>query len=127
MGRTKGGTNRTWKKEDKLRIVRRYLEEGIGQNKLAEQENISRGMLCRWIKVYLTQGESGLENKGKTGNRFSALHTSKTLSEVDRLKLTIAKQEIEIERLKKGYQVKGVGASKEFISINNVNMKSSED
>ena len=54
---------------------------------------------------------------------FAALHTSKTLSEVERLRLTVLKQEIEIERLKKGYIVKGVGAEKEYVSTNNVNTK----
>ena len=33
------------------------------------------------------------------------------------------KLEIENERLKKGYQVKGVGANKEFIILKDVNMK----
>ena len=32
-------------------------------------------------------------------------------------------KDIEIERLKKGYAVKGVGAKKEFVFIQDVNMK----
>ena len=70
-----------------------------------------------------TEGEKGLENKKKTGNVFSALHTSKSLSEVERLRLLVAKQEIEIERLKKGYTVKGVGANKGFATTNGVSLK----
>lgn len=40
MGRPKGGTNRKWSKEEKLGIVRRYLDEGIGSRPLGKQEGI---------------------------------------------------------------------------------------
>ena len=59
----------------------------------------------------------------KTGNPFAALHTSKSMSEVERLKLLVAKQEIEINRLKKGYIVKGVGVNKEFVITNDASSK----
>jgi DNA-binding PadR family transcriptional regulator len=49
MGNPKGRKNRTWSKEEKLRIVRRYLDEGIGSDSLAKEENISGGMLRNWI------------------------------------------------------------------------------
>ena len=123
MGRPKGGKNRIWTKEEKLRIVRRYLDEGIGQIPLAKQEGISSGLINNWIKKYLTDGEEGLQNKRKTGNPFAALSNSKSLSEIDRLKLVVAKQEIEIERLKKGYLVKGDGAKKVFITSKDQNTK----
>ena len=45
------------------------------------------------------------------------------MSETERLKLEIAKLRVENERLKKGYVVKGVGVSKEFVTIKDVNMK----
>jgi len=123
LGRPKGGKNRDWTKEEKLRIVKRYLDEGIGQGTLAKEENISRGMIYSWIQKYLNEGEIGLINKKKTGNHFSAIHTSKSLSEEERLKLIIAKQEVEIERLKKGYLVKGVGANKEIVITKDVNLR----
>lgn len=123
MGRPKGGKNRTWTKDEKLRIVRRYMDEGIGQEPLAKQEGVSSGLLYAWIKKYLTDGDDGLVNKRKTGNPFAALTISKSLSEIDRLKLIVAKQEIEIERLKKGYLVKGDGAKKVFVTSKDQNMK----
>lgn len=123
MGRTKGGNNKAWTQEEKLRIVKRYFEEGIGYTLLARDEGIARGMIWKWVKKYQEEGEKGLINKKKTGNQFSALHTSKSLSETERLKLLVAKQEIEIERLKKGYIVKGVGANKEFVITNAANSK----
>ena len=123
MGRPKGGKNRIWTQDEKLRIVRRYIDEGIGQRQLAKQEGISKGLISTWIKNYLTDGEDGLQNRRKTGNPFAALTTSKSLSELDRLKLIIAKQEIEIERLKKGYLVKGDGAKKVFVTPKDQNTK----
>lgn len=127
MARPKGGKNKTWSKDEKLRIVRRYFDEGIGQRTLTKEEGISRSMISNWISRYIDQGEAGLENKKKSGNQFAALHTSNSLSEVDRLRLIVAKQEIEIERLKKGYTVKGVGVKKEFGTIKDANTKLSTD
>ena len=123
MSRSTGGKNKSWTKEEKLRIVNRYLTEGIGRHKIAAEEGIASGMLWHWIRKYQEEGPDALENKRKKGNMFAALHTSKSLSEVERLRLTVLKQEIEIERLKKGYIVKGVGAEKEYVSTNNVNTK----
>ena len=93
MGRPKGGKNRSWSHEEKLRIVRRYVDEG-------------------------------LKNKKRTGNPFAALHTSKSLTEEERLRLIIARQEVEIERLKKEYFVKGVGPEKEYVITKDVSLKS---
>jgi len=123
MGRPKGGKNKSWTKEEKLRIVNRYLNEGIGRDKIAAEEGISSGMLWHWIRKYQDGGPDALENKRKTGNPFAALHTSKSLSEVERLRLTVLKQQIEIERLKKGYLVKGVGVEKEYVTTKGVNTK----
>ena len=73
-------------------------------------------MICRWVKEYIAEGESAFIPKGHSGNPFAALHVSKKLSELERLRLMVAKLEIENERLKKGYMVKGVGAAKEFVT-----------
>lgn len=123
-GRPQGGKNRRWSKEEKLRIVRRHSEEHIGECLLAREERISAGMLHSWIRKYLEQGESGLENKKKTGNPFSALHTSKNLSEEERLRLTVAKQQVEIARLKNGYTAEGSGVDKVFVTSNKRSIKS---
>lgn len=119
---------RNWSKEEKLRIVKRYVADHVGQPTLAREEGISEGMLRRWIYAFLENGETGLESKKhRRGNPYAALHTSKSLSEIDRLRLENAKQKIEIERLKKGYIVKGVGASKEFVTLSERNSKSLKD
>ena len=41
----------------------------------------------------------------------------------DELRKELMRKDIEIERLKKGYAVKGVGANKEFVTIKDVNTK----
>lgn len=123
MSRLKGGKNKSWSKDEKLRIVRRYLDEKIGRSKLAKEEGIASGMLYTWITKFINKGEDGLENMNREGNPFAALHTSKSLSEVERLRLVVEKQTIEIERLKKGYVVRGDGANKEFVTIKEMNMK----
>ena len=123
MGRPKGGKNKSWSKEEKLRIVRRYFDERIGQETLAKEESISKGQLYNWIKKYAEGGPEAMENRKKPGNPFAAIHTSKSLTEEQRLRLIVEKQKIEIERLKKGYIVKGVGASKEYVTLRDLNMK----
>ena len=123
MGRPKGGKNKRWSVEEKLRIVRRYFDERIGQNRLAAEEGISRGQVQSWISKYQKGGPESLKNMKKVGNRYSALHTSKSLSVEERQSLEILRLRAENERLKKGYTVKGVGADKEFVSLKDLNSK----
>ena len=123
MGKVCSRKNRRWTKEDRIRVVKRYLDEHIGTGTLAKIENVPRGTLRKWITKYLKSGEEALESKKKVGNRFSALHTSNSLTLEERQRLIIEKQQIEIERLKKGYIVKGVGAGKEYVTLRDANTK----
>lgn len=123
MGRPKGGKNRKWTAEQKYQLIQEYLASGIGVNSFADSYEISRRLFFSWLNKYYEKGFEGLKRKQGSGNKFAALHTSKSLNETERLQLIIAKQEIEIERLKKGYIVKGVGANKVFVTINNANLK----
>ena len=83
-------------------------------------------MICRWVKEYIAKGECAFIAKGHPGNPFAALHVSKNLSELERLRLMVAKLEIENERLKKGYWVEGVGANKVFVTGPDRSTKSSK-
>ena len=122
----KGQTKRVWTKEQKLEIVHKHLEEHISVKKLGEEYGINHGMVSRWTKEYLKGGDVAFDPKPRPGNKFAALHRSKNLSELDRLRLLVAKQEIEIARLKKGYWVEGAGANKEYVIGQDVNTKSSK-
>ena len=119
----KGQKKRIWTPAQKLEIVNKHLEEHISVCTLEKEYGAEHGMICRWVKEYLSGGEAGLEPKKRPGNRFAALHRSKNLSELERLRLLVAKQEIEIARLKKGYWVEGAGVNREYVTGQEVNIK----
>ena len=125
MGTKKGTKPRKWSKEDKLKLVLLHLNEKVSLMQIEKEYAVSSGLVSTWVKKYLNGGEEALVSR--SGNPYAALHTSKSLSEVERLRLIVAKQEIEIARLKKGYWVEGVGANKEYVTGSGKNTKSSKN
>lgn len=123
MGRHKGGTNRYWSKEEKLKLVREVIEEHKSTNEVSTRENISNGMFNNWIKKYLEFGEEGLVNKKKPGNPLSKYVNKKQLSNIEKLEYENMKLRIENERLKKGYYVEGDGQIVIFNGSKNKNLK----
>ena len=122
MGTKKGTKPRKWSKEEKLKLVLLHLNEKVSLMQIEKEYSVSNGLVSTWVKKYLNGGEEALVSR--SGNPYAALHTSKSLSEVERLRLIVAKQEIEISRLKKGYWVEGVGANKEYVTGNGKSTKS---
>lgn len=125
MGKQKGIPHRKWTKEEKLKFVKLHLEEHKSLMQIEKEYSVGNGLVSAWVKKYLNEGEEALESH--KGNPYAALHTSKSLSEVERLRLIVAKQEVEITRLKKGYWVEGVGANKEYVIGSGKTMKSSKN
>lgn len=124
MGRPKGGKNRKWTPEEKERIVLRYLNSSSSRSAICKEEHITDQMLHTWVNKYQAGGIDALVNQtGKRGNPYAALHTAKDLPEIKRLQLQVAKLEADVERLKKGYVVKGDGAKKEFAPTKGSNSK----
>ena len=124
-GRPKGGKNRKYTYEFKLKVVQDREENHLSQPDLEKKYEAARSVMIRWAKLY---GEGLLETgRKRTGNPYSALHTSKSLSKEERLELENLKLKIENERLKKGYLVKGGGVKKEYVSIFDANTGSSEN
>ena len=125
MGRPKGSKNRKYSYEFKLKVIKEYLEDHLSLLELEEKYGVVHSVIIQWTRLY----NEGLLNTGRkrTGNPFSALHTSKSLSREERLELENLKLKIENERLKKGYTVKGGGAGKEYVSIFDANTGSSEN
>ena len=121
----KGIPHRRWSKEEKLRIIRLHLDEHISVERIEKEHGISHSLVSAWVKKYIEEGEYALEPHN--GNPYAALHTSKSLSEVERLRLMVAKLEVENARLKKGYWVEGAGASKEYVTGNEKTTKSSKN
>ena len=105
MARPKGGKNRKWTNEERLKYVLMCEEEHIPVRTIVREEGISRGTLREWIRRYRSGGEEALN------------------PENERLILLVEKLQIENERLKKGYTVKGVGADKEFVTTKDLNSK----
>ena len=125
MGTRKGTKRRKWSKEEKLKLVLLHLNEKVSLMQIEKEYSVSNGLVSTWVKKYLNGGEEALVSR--SGNPYAALHTSKSLSEVERLRLIVAKQEIEIARLKKGYWVEGVGANKEYVTGSGKNTKPSKN
>ena len=124
MGK-KGVPHRKYSKEEKLKYVRLPLDEHMSLMQIEAKYGINSRLVSAWTKKYLEEGEEALEPHN--GNPYAALHTSKSLSEVERLRLLVAKQEVEIARLKKGYWVEGVGANKQYVTGNGKTTKSSKN
>ena len=123
----KGQKKRVWTPEQKTEIVQKHLDEHVSVRTLEKEYTADRSMICRWVKEYLAEGEQAFIPKGHPGNLFAALHTNKKLSELDRLRLTVAKLEIENARLKKGYWVEGAGANKVYVTGSETITKSSKN
>ena len=123
MGK-KGIPHRKFSKEEKMKYIRLHLEEHLSVGQIEQEYGIGHALVSSWVKRYLQDGEDALEPRN--GNPYAALHRSKPLSEVERLRLLVAKQEVEIARLKKGYWVEGVGASKEYVTGRDASLKSSK-
>lgn len=120
----KGQKFRKYTAEEKFKYITPVLNGEMSSREAGKKFGIEYSLIRTWVRKYSYGGIEALENHhNKSGNKFAALHTSKNLSEIDRLRLTVAKQEIEIERLKKGYLVKGVGANKEYVTSLEKNTK----
>lgn len=96
----KGQKKRVWTPEQKSEIVHKHLDEHISVCKLSKAYSADKSMICRWVKEFIAEGETAFIPKGHPGNPFAALHVGKNLSELERLRLKVAKLEIENERLK---------------------------
>ena len=105
----KGGKNKYWSKEEKLRIVKKVTDKGLSSKQVSKEENVDGGTIRRWVREYLEEGEKALENKRKPGNPLVKYSRKKELTPMEKLEYENMKLRIENERLKKGYIVKGDG------------------
>ena len=114
--------------EEKEKIILEAFEKG--PNATFKKYDINEGLLHRWIKKYQNNGIEGLKSKtGKSkhhgrGNPLCGLQRKKSKTREEELELDNLKLKVEVARLKKGYQVKGVGSKKEYVTIKDLNTKS---
>ena len=125
MGRPKGSYSpkRYWDKEEKLKAVKRVLNDHETAEDVRKDLNINSGLLHAWIKKYLENGEKGLENKIKPGNPLAKYQQKKQLTDIEKLEYENMKLRIENERLKKGYLVEGNGQVVIFNGLKNKSLK----
>lgn len=112
--------------EEKERLVLEWRKTNMPMDGFAKSRGIAMTPFKRWVHKYEKDGIEGLKSKtGKcgSGNPYAALYRKKNLTEIEQLKLELVKKEVECERLKKGYSVKGVGRRKEYVTINKKNSK----
>ena len=100
---------RYWLKEEKLKIINEVLN-GKSSEEVARKHKIAGGMIRNWIRKYCDYGEESLENKRKPGNPLTKYSRRTELSELENLEYENMKLKIEVERLKKGYLMKGDGS-----------------
>ena len=110
--------------EEKEAIVLEWLNGKAGYRVVAEEHGVKGSVLKQWKKKYLKNGIEGLRSRtGKHKNPNAGKYDHHP-SEIEKLKKELLKKEIEIERLKKGYQVKGGGDQKEYVTTFDVNTRS---
>ena len=111
--------------EEKEIILKEYLN-GRSITKLANEYEIGIRQIYHWINKYQENGIEGLKsNTGKISKSHAhmGIYLRKPKNKIEELELEIMKKDIEIARLKKGYNVKGVGQEKEFVTTFNKNTK----
>ena len=109
QGRPKGGKNKYYSKEEKLKYVKQILD-GRSCWEIEREDGINHSITNNWFKKYNERGIEGLENKKKPGNPLMKYSAKKNLTELEKLEYENMKLRIENERLKKGYLVKGDGS-----------------
>lgn len=126
-GRPKGSTGtkqRKWTIKEKIEIVKKHVDEHISFFSLRDIYQVNPGLIHTWVKKYLENGEEGLKPKENKRNIMAHLYRKKSLTEREALELENFKLKLEVERLKKGYTVKGVGLNKEYVPTSKMNIKS---
>ncbi|WP_254698705.1 helix-turn-helix domain-containing protein [Parageobacillus sp. VR-IP] len=58
-----GKIRKTYSKEYKLDVVKKYLDEGWTKREIMDPFHISSSMLHRWVTHYKNEGIQGLEEK----------------------------------------------------------------
>lgn len=120
MGRPKGGKNVMRTPEEKEKILLEYLINHKSLTEISSKYNINLRLLKKWKSKYLENGIDGLQSQS---GKQSKGRPKKLVTREEELELKIMKLEIENERLKKGYIVKGDGAAREYVTTLDKNTK----
>ena len=114
MGRPQGTKNTMRTPEEKEQLILEYKESGKGYKRFAREKRINEQIFYRWLRKYNEKGKKGLISQTGKKSGESKGRPQKPRSIEEELRQKIMQLEIENARLKKGYQVKGVGPTKEY-------------
>lgn len=96
MARPKGGTNKSRSCSEKVQLIKEYYDSGMGYKKFAQDHGISPSLFYEWLKKYQEGGIDALRH-----SRMKAPNLKDERDEeIIRLKMMIANQQIEIQKLK---------------------------
>lgn len=105
-------------KEERLAIAEEVISQHKTLRETAEKYSVSFGCVESWVKKY-RELNGIIINKPKSSPDFEELNS---LSK-DELINEVIKARIGEERAKKGYEVKGGGQKKEYVSLSNKSIK----
>lgn len=81
--------------EERIAIVKDYLDNGLSYNDAAEKHNVSYQQIYTWVRKYSELGEAGLEDR--RGKRKAE---QEPRTELEEMKIKMAKLEHELYRTK---------------------------
>ncbi len=96
MARPKGGTNQCRSCNEKAELIEKYYDSGMGYKKFAKDHGISPSLFYEWLKKYQEGGIDGL----RRSSQINPHSKNQRDEEILRLKLLIAEQQVEIQKLK---------------------------
>ena len=120
-------------KEQRLDIGRRVYNQEISHTEASIQYGIALTSVNRYVHDYKVSIGVSTEQRINGKNKASSVKQPDTSSidieayramSKDELIDELIRAKVNEARAKKGYEVKGVGSSKEYISLNNRNSKS---
>lgn len=105
-------------KQERINIGKSIYERQKTYKQAMSEYGVARVTLVTWVNLYKESinAPKGYRPVEKPINNYDDLSKNELIQE-------LMSKDIEIERLKKGYSVKGVGAKKEFVILNDQNMK----
>ena len=113
-------------KEERLVIAKSIVEHELTYKQASEKYSISMPAVANWVKEYKQLNNIVIDGRGNNSRPFD--RTSMSVEELNSLSKEelideVIKARIGEERAKKGYEVKGGGQSKEYVSLFNKNTK----
>ena len=100
------GARRRWGAQDKAKLVRRHLREGVGLADLSDETGAAPGQISRWSKLALEGLEGVFEGSGKKQGRQIERMIAAKDARIRELQEVITELSTEVLSLKKSTGVR---------------------